>query len=173
MNDDMAAAAVRQCAARAAAGVLVLFATFLTPAAAQDFSFGRRLFLDKAECSYCHGWAGDGAGAPQSPGRAANLRQSQLGRDQLITVIACGVPGTSMPYFDDLAYSDRRCFGMTEAELGSRVLPSSAPLQRREIEVLADYLMAKVIKRGPITREECTETLGERVRSCDEYRAGR
>jgi len=35
--------------------------------------------------------------------------------------------------------------------------------------VLADFLIAKVIGRGPITREECFETLGERVRSCGDY----
>jgi mono/diheme cytochrome c family protein len=28
-----------------------------------DFAYGRRLFLDKAQCAFCHGWAGDGAGA--------------------------------------------------------------------------------------------------------------
>ena len=42
---------------------------------------GRRIFLEKADCQYCHGWAGDGAGAGQSPGGAANLRKSQLDRD--------------------------------------------------------------------------------------------
>src|SRR5712691_9251576 len=94
---------------------------------AQDAAYGRRLFLEKANCDYCHGWAGDGAGQGQSPGGAANLRRSQLARDQLITVIACGVPGTAMPHFDELAYTDQRCYGMTEAELGSRkpALPPS------------------------------------------------
>jgi hypothetical protein len=44
-------------------------------------------------------------------------------------------------------------------------------LPRREIETVADYLLAKVIGHGPITREECVETLGPRVRSCAEYPA--
>ena len=171
MNNGMAATVIRQCGVFAAA--LILTALSLTLAAAQDFSYGRRLFLEKAECSYCHGWAGDGAGQPQSPGRAANLRQSQLGRDQLITVISCGIPGTSMPHFDDQAYTDKRCYGMTEADLGNRVPPPppSTTLQRREVEVLADYLLAQIVNRGPITREECVATLGDRVRSCDEYPA--
>src|SRR5262249_60274164 len=47
------------------AGVAAVFAM---PAAAQDMSQGRRVFLEKADCQYCHGWAGDGAGAGQSPG---------------------------------------------------------------------------------------------------------
>ena len=144
------------------------------PASAQDDSYGRRLFLEKANCDYCHGWAGDGAGAGQSPGGAANLRRSQLARDQLVTVISCGVPGTAMPHFDEQAYTDKRCYGMTEAELGSRTppLPPSTTLPKREIEVLADYLLAKVIGRGPITRAECVEKLGERVRSCNDYPPG-
>jgi len=140
-------------------------------AAAQDVSHGRRIFLEKGDCQYCHGWAGDGAGAGQSPGGAANLRRSQLDRATLITVIGCGVPGTAMPRFDEDAYTDKRCYGMTEAELGARTppLPPSTTLPKRDIEVLADYLLAKVIGRGAITREECFETLGERVRSCNDY----
>ena len=36
------------------------------------------------------------------------------------------------------------------------------------IEALADYLLAKIIRRGPVTRAECHEAFGERGRSCDE-----
>ena len=78
-----------------------------------------------------------------------------------------------MPHFEEEAYGDKRCYGMTEAELGARTppLPPSTTLPLRDIEVIADYLRAKVIGRGPITREECFETLGERVRSCSDYPA--
>jgi hypothetical protein len=143
-------------------------------AAAQDFDRGRRLFLEKADCQYCHGWAGDGAGQGQSPGGAANLRRSQLQRDQLITTIQCGIPGTAMPHFDDGAYTDKRCYGMTEAELGSRTppFPPSTTLVGREVEAIADYLIAKIIGRGPVTRAECIENFGERARSCNDYPAG-
>ena len=107
--------------------VLILMAVATAAAAAsasaQDYSHGRRLFLEKADCQYCHGWAGDGAGGGQSPGGAANLRKSQLDRATLITVIRCGIPGTAMPHFEEEAYSDQRCYGMTEAELGSRTPP--------------------------------------------------
>jgi Cytochrome C oxidase, cbb3-type, subunit III len=152
---------------------MVVVATATSSAAAQDYSHGRRLFLEKADCQYCHGWAGDGAGGGQSPGGAANLRKSQLDRATLITVIRCGIPGTAMPHFEEDAYTDQRCYGMTEAELGSRTppLPPSTTLPRRDIEVIADYLLAKVIGRGPVTREECFETLGERVRSCGDLPA--
>jgi hypothetical protein len=161
--------------ASAMLAVLVVIAAIASSqdAAAEDFAYGRRLFLEKAECSFCHGWPGDGSGHPQSPGRAANLRQSKLDRDTLIIVISCGIPGTAMPHFDELAYTDKRCYGMTEAELGSRTptLPPSTTLQKREIEIVADYLLAKIIGRGEITREECIENFGERARSCDDYPA--
>jgi mono/diheme cytochrome c family protein len=146
----------------------------LLPARADDFAFGRRLFLDKAQCLYCHGWAGDGAGEPQSNGAAANLRVTTLGRDQLIEVVKCGVPGKAMPHFDEDAYTDKRCYGVTEAELGrdTPALPPASTLNKREIEAVVDYLLAKVVGRGPVvTREECEEAYGDGARQCAKYAA--
>jgi Cytochrome C oxidase, cbb3-type, subunit III len=143
------------------------------PVDADDFDFGRRIFQDKAQCVFCHGWAGDGAGAPQSSGGAANLRETKLNRQQLIEVINCGRPGQAMPRFDDQAYAEKRCYGgVTEAALGQDLppLPPGSLLQRREIEALVDFLQAKIINRGPITRDECLEAFGERAaRSCAQY----
>src|SRR5215207_8791416 len=123
----------------AARTLLALFVGFVsvTSVAAQDFSYGRRLFIEKADCAFCHGWAGDGAGHPQSPGRSANLRETRLGRDQLITVIQCGLPGTPMPYFDEEAYKDTRCYGLTESEMGDRMppLPPSTTLSQRDVGI--------------------------------------
>jgi mono/diheme cytochrome c family protein len=152
---------------------LALAAT-AAPVRADDFAFGRRVFLDKAQCSYCHGWAGDGAGEPQSNGAAANLRVTPLKREQLIEVITCGVPGKAMPHFDEEAYADKRCYGVTEAELGRDTpgLPPGSTLNKREIEAVADYLLAKVIGRGvEITRAECEEAYGEGARMCNRYPA--
>jgi mono/diheme cytochrome c family protein len=152
----------------------LIVAFVVAPLAAQAADeYARRLYLDKAQCAYCHGWAADGAGEPQSNGGAASLRQSHLNREQLIEVIMCGRPATPMPHFDELAYTDKRCYGMTEAELGTQTpaLPPGATLQKREVEALADYLLAKIIGRGPITREECEETFGSGARSCGQYPA--
>jgi hypothetical protein len=64
--------------------------------------------------------------------------------------------------------------GMTEAELGGRMpnSPPSTSLPKREVDVVADYLLAKIIGRGPITREECLENFGPRARSRAEYPPG-
>ena len=160
---------------RSIACLAILLLTTASPRTtdAEDFAFGRRIFQDKAQCVFCHGWAGDGAGAPQSSGGAANLRETKLNREQLIEVIGCGRPGQAMPRFDDQAYAEKRCYGgITEAALGQDLppLPPGSLLQGREIEALVDFLQAKIISRGAITRDECLEAFGERAaRSCAQY----
>ena len=146
-----------------------------TAGAQEDFSFARRLYLDKAQCSYCHGWAGDGAGEGQSNGGAANLRQTRLDRAQLVMTILCGRPGTAMPHFDEAAYTDNRCYGMTEADVGKLkpALPPGSTLQTREAEAIADYVLAKFVGRGAVTRGECEESYGKGARSCGEYPAAK
>jgi len=52
-----------------------------------------------------------------------------------------------------------------------RALPPGATLQKREAEAIADYLLATVIGRGSITREECEESFGKGSRACDAYPA--
>jgi mono/diheme cytochrome c family protein len=117
------------------------------PVSAQDTSFGQRLFQDKADCQYCHGIDGDGRGDPRSPGQAADLHKTILNREQLIEVITCGRPGTEMPHFDKFAYEDKSCYGRTAAELGNDTPhhPHSTSLTKREIEAVADYIIAKFV----------------------------
>src|SRR5215831_16398177 len=119
-------------------GLLVAIAAFMLcadAAAAQDVSFGQRLFQEKADCQFCHGVDGDGRGDPRSPGRAPDLHKTRLEREQLIEVIACGRPGSEMPHFDKYAYEDRNCYGLTVAQLGDKVPPNphSTSLTQREI----------------------------------------
>jgi hypothetical protein len=156
----------------AGAAALVLLPAVAQPARADDYAFGRRIFYNKAQCTYCHGWAGNGEGEPQSSGGAANLRETKLGRDQLIEVISCGVPGKAMPRFDDSSYNDGRCYGgISEDKVGKYLppLPPGSVLTQREIGVLVDFLQAKIIGRGPITRGECEENFGAGARSCQQY----
>ena len=154
------------------AALALLLCVAAAPAAAEDFAFGRRIFYNKAQCPYCHGWAGDGAGEPQSSGGAANLRKTPLTREQLIEAISCGVPGKAMPRFDDAAYAEKRCYGgVTEDAVGTYLppLPAGSILSQREIGALVDFLEAKIIGRGAITRGECEEVFGAGARSCKEY----
>jgi mono/diheme cytochrome c family protein len=114
---------------------------------AQDVSFGARLFHEKADCQFCHGPNGDGRGDARSPGRAANLHETHLDREQLIEVIACGRPGTEMPHFDRFAYEDTDCYGLKGKNLGADAphYPHSTTLTRREIEAIADYILTTFV----------------------------
>src|SRR3954453_22553420 len=87
-------------------------------------------------CQFCHGPDGDGHGDPRSPGKAPNLHQTALNREQLIEVVACGRPATEMPHFDKYAYEDKDCYGLSAVELGKDIPPDphSTPLTKREIE---------------------------------------
>ena len=110
---------------------------------AQDRPFGDRLYHEKADCQFCHGIDGDGRGDPRSPGKAPDLHATKLDRDQLIEVIRCGRPGSQMPHFDKYAYEARECYGLSAAELGQQIPPDphSTSLTKREVEVLADYIL--------------------------------
>jgi len=149
------------------------------PAAAQtgaNIEMGKRLYQEKATCGFCHGWSGDGAGDPQSPGKAANLRESKLDHDQLAEVIRCGVPGgTAMPHFDKFAWTKGdECYGMTAEQIGDKKPPQpTAGLQEREIEAIVAYLQAKIVRKGPPTVADCEDYFGPGSMRCQEMAAGR
>jgi hypothetical protein len=139
---------------------------------AQDLADGMRLFRQKGNCQACHGWAGDGRKMDSQMPDGANLRESVLDRADLIMAIKCGRPGGGMPAFDKLAYSDGRCYGMKQADLKSRqlTLPDPpAPLQPREIELLADFLFAKIVRKGAMDHAKCVDFWGSDVEACGEF----
>jgi Cytochrome C oxidase, cbb3-type, subunit III len=158
----------------------VLFLAQITPAAApqaaapdpESVAAGMRIFRTKGDCQACHGWAADGRKMDTQMPDGANLRTTKLDREKLIIAIKCGVPGKSMPAFDRLAYSDGRCYGMTQAalkKLGGLPDPP-ATLQQREIESVADFLFAKVVGKGPMDHAACIEYWGSDVEACKELK---
>jgi hypothetical protein len=96
-------------------------------ASAQDTSFGQRLYQDKADCQFCHGVNGDGRGDPRSPGKAPDLHQARLDREQLIEVIACSRPGSEEN--DAL----RRALGRPNPVPGPPAIPPRPPSVMRNI----------------------------------------
>lgn len=138
---------------------------------ADDLADGMRLYLQKGNCQACHGWAGDGRKMDSQMPDGANLRESKLPREALVLTIKCGRPGRSMPAFDKFAYSDGRCYGMKLADLTSRGLTLPDPpatLQPREIDLLVDFLLARVVGKGPMDRARCADYWGATVEACDE-----
>jgi hypothetical protein len=138
---------------------------------AGDLAEGMRLYLQKGNCQACHGWAGDGRKMDSQMPDGANLRESKLPREALVITIKCGRPGRSMPAFDKFAYSDGRCYSMKADELRSRGLALPDPpstLQPREIDLLVDFLLARVVGKGAMDRTLCADYWGAKVEACDE-----
>jgi len=139
---------------------------------ASDIADGMRLYQQKGNCQACHGWAGDGRKTDSQMPDGANLRDTKLNRAGLGTTIKCGRLNSQMPAFDKFAYSDGRCYGKKEADLKAyptRMPDPPATLQQREIDLIVDFLMAKVVGKGPMDRAKCIEFWGSETDACKEF----
>ena len=142
------------------------------PAEAQNISLGLRVYKEKAICALCHGWAGNGEGEMDNPG--PSIRVAVLDRAGLVETIRCGRPETTMPRFSRRAYTDdpaTSCYGVTEEDMGN-MLPNPPPnfLSDREIEAVADYVMAWILGRDDDpTLEECVFYFGAGHDACRRY----
>ena len=140
----------------------------------EDVAEGMRIYRTKADCQTCHGWAADGKKMDTQMPDGANLRTTRLNRAAVIYAIRCGRPGRGMPAFDKQAYVDAaRCNGTTLADLKKNDLAlhdPAAALQPREMEMIADFLFAKVIGKGPMDRAACIEYWGEEIDACKELK---
>ena len=136
---------------------------------AADVAEGMNLYLHKGDCQACHGWAADGRKMDSQMPDAPSLRETRLDRARVIQVIKCGRPGTGMPAFDKFAYSDGRCYGMKKADLKSAMPDPPATFQAREVDLVADFLFAKIVGKGPMDRAKCVEFWGSDVDSCREF----
>jgi hypothetical protein len=169
-NDRSLASTLLSVALAAAIQLAAAPARAQTPDPA-DIADGMRLFRQKGNCQACHGWAGDGRKMDSQMPDGANLRESVLDRATLVLIVKCGRPGTGMPAFDKFAYSDGRCYGLKQADLRSRQLELPDPpatLQAREIEMLADFMLAKIVGKGPMDRAKCIDYWGSDVDACKE-----
>ena len=153
------------------AAVLLVAAFSASAQDPSDIAAGMSLFLQKGNCQACHGWAGDGRKMDSQMPDGANLRAIPTDRQELIKTVKCGRPGTGMPAFDRLAYSDGRCSGLKQADLRARNLAMPDPpstLQPNEIELIADFLFAKVIGKGAMDRAKCIAYWGRDIEVCGE-----
>ncbi len=152
-----------------AGAVMLTSGAFAQNASPDDVAAGFRIFRQKGNCQTCHGWAGDGVKMDTQMPDGANLRETDMDRDSLVTTIKCGRPDTGMPAFDKLAYSDGRCYGMKKADLdksGMTMTDPPATLTDREINLVADFLYAKIIGKGPMDKAKCIDLFGSEVPTC-------
>jgi mono/diheme cytochrome c family protein len=142
------------------------------PADASDIAEGMRLYLQKGSCGACHGWSGNGHKMDNQMPDGANLRETKLNRSGLVMTIKCGRLNSQMPAFDKFAYSDGRCYGKTQADLKSyatRMPDPPATLQPREVELITEFLMAKVVGKGAMDHAKCVEFWGSDQDACKEF----
>jgi mono/diheme cytochrome c family protein len=132
---------------------------------ARAIEFGKEIFKVKANCQFCHKW--DASGDTGYGGHALSLRKTALTQEQFAEVVRCGRPSTGMPFHDRLAYTDKRCFGVTREEVGKDLPPMGEFLSAREIDAVVRYLFAKDVGRGASTHEECVDFWGEGTRQCE------
>tara|TARA_B110000238_G_scaffold121823_1_gene131910 strand:- start:841 stop:1347 length:507 start_codon:yes stop_codon:yes gene_type:complete len=122
----------------------------------------------KANCMGCHKWHGDGG--PGYGGAAVSLRETELDREQLISLISCGRPGTNMPYFDKKSYVDDRCFGMKFEDFAGddniRPLIAKKFLNKRQIGSVADFIIND-LQGKKLSMKYCLKFFGKPTRSCD------
>ncbi len=137
----------------------------LSPEEARTIEFGKEVYKTKANCQFCHKW--DGSGDQGYGGNALSLRATKLTQEQLTEVIKCGRPLTPMPYHDQFAYTDKRCFDMTREDLGKDMPAMGESLQPREISAVVKYLFARVVGRGPATYDDCVDFWGKDTRQCE------
>ena len=137
-----------------------------SPEELRTIEFGKEIFKNKAQCQFCHKW--DGGGDQGYGGIALSLRKTQLTPEQLAEVIRCGRPTTGMPYHDERAYTDKRCFDYTRADLGKDMPPMAVEsLQPREVDAVVKYLFARVVGHGPATYDDCVDFWGKDTRQCE------
>jgi hypothetical protein len=169
----------RRFVSRGAVAVAILAAAFVAsgaqesqPLSASDIADGMRLYQQKGNCQAYHGWAGDGRKTDSQMPDGANLRDTKLNRSGLVTTIKCGRLNSQMPAFDKFAYSDGRCYGKKQADLKSypiRMPDPPATLQQREIDLIADFLIAKIVGKGPMDHAKCVEFWGSDTDACKEF----
>ncbi len=136
-----------------------------------DLAEGRRLFEQKGNCQACHGWSGDGHKTDNQMPDGANLRETKLPRAGLVMTIKCGRLNSQMPAFDKFAYSDGRCYGKTQADL--KAYPTRMPdppstLQPREIDLVVDFMLARIVGQGPMDHAKCVAFWGVDDEACRE-----
>jgi mono/diheme cytochrome c family protein len=126
----------------------------------------------EANCRGCHGWAANGEREGPNPG-GPSLRETLLPIEAIRITVACGRPGTQMPYFWRDAYrrDSTECYGSTAAQLGDLVPPrANVRFTDEELDNLAYYLEHYVKGLGEITLAECEFFYGVGNTRCNVYR---
>jgi mono/diheme cytochrome c family protein len=123
-----------------------------------------------AGCADCHGPFANGDREDDDFPIGANLRMTKLDSVALKMTIRCGRIGTGMPAFEDGAYVTRECYARLPSIRPENLQPTPRMLTSDEIDRVIDYLQARIIGRGKITREECLSYYDDQPDTCEDYK---
>jgi mono/diheme cytochrome c family protein len=138
-------------------------------APASDPTGAGKAVFSRANCMGCHKWHGNGGGG--YGGDALSLRKTELTRDQIIETVGCGRPGTGMPFFMRGAYDEVKCHDMNRQDAGAQMPPEGGTFLRpKDIEAVADYVIAHIKGAGEPTYAECVTFFSNASRVCDIYK---
>jgi hypothetical protein len=135
----------------------------------EQIKAGLLVWKDRGGCFNCHGDFGQGGEGGHFPA-GPSLRKSQLDLETMHSVVACGLPGTKMPYNLAGAYKTEECYGTVGEEPPADVAPGAA-LSVQEIDDLIAYIGARVHGQRRITKEQCVEYYDDpNAPACAAYR---
>ncbi|HZY68048.1 MAG TPA: hypothetical protein VFE52_05645, partial [Devosia sp.] len=118
----------------------------------EQIAAGLVVWKERGGCFNCHGDFGQGGEGGHFPA-GPSLRRTALDLDTIHLVIACGLPGTMMPYNLEGAYVTEECYGTVGEQPPAEVAPG-ASLSREEIDNLVAYIDARMIGQRRITKEQ-------------------
>jgi len=122
-------------------------------------------------CADCHGSFADGEKQRDEAPTGANLRTSRLDAAALKLAISCGRPGgTGMPAFDEGAYKVRACYDRPLGPPPDSLYPTPRTLTPDEIDAVIAYLLARVVGRGRITKQDCLFYYADDPDQCDDFK---
>lgn len=129
----------------------------LTDPAAADAGFA---VFKGSDCAGCHGWSLNGERIGENP-KGPSLRQSTLDPLTMKQIILCGIPGSQMPAHDVSAYSDGRCFGLTEADIQGQRLNVGKDMSQPDADTLVAYIQQRIMGQpDQPSQEDCKAYYG-------------
>jgi mono/diheme cytochrome c family protein len=123
-----------------------------------------------AGCADCHGKFADGNPDDDDFPIGADLRTTRLDTAALRQTITCGRPATGMPSFDEGAYVVRGCYGQRPGTRPGNLQPTPRMLSQEEIDDVIDYLQARIIGHGRVTRQECLAYHEGQDDACEDFK---
>ena len=140
------------------------FVAFATPVAAQDYE-GAGVWR-RGNCTTCHGGVGQGGGGDENPA-GPNLHQSDLTRDELREMIACG--RGEMPFNLAGAYFEVSCYGIPVGAVPEG-FQGGARFSAEDLDLLVDFLMTFVLGTE-VNREACSAFYNgdQNARACQQF----